>query len=522
MEHRNPRRLQGKRAKLLGLPLAAALGLFAFAGPALSGKANNVLVVGSPIDLTEPDAAAGTLGTDMPFLYTMHDRLIGFDPKDMSLRPMLATGWEWSNDNRTLTLKLREGVKFHDGTEFNAEAVKTSLEYFQNLDINRDIDDVTSIEVIDPLTIALTTEKPNSSLLGNLAERAGMIISPKSIASHEPGKIGFDTAGTGPYRIKEREPGSRIFFERFPDYWDADAAKLDGVEYRIIKNSTSMVTALMTGQLDYVSPLDPLNIPALEKNPNLRVAVEGTLAFGILNTNTGLKPTNDPRVRQALLMAINRPGLAAAVYGQNVKTGAALQPAPEGYWPHTDALSDALPYDPAKAKALLAEAGYPNGVEVSLCINANYGMPAPALKISDILREQFRAIGVTLNVTQAASNSVCSDMFSVQKAVNLFLASWSGRVDPIITYALMMGSKTFYNAAGTKYENADELIGQLQQTFDKGEQKPIFDKLNQIWVNQLPMLPLYYFSNVVAYNSDLTGEQPNLLGRPYVRTLHYK
>lgn len=500
---------------------AAAVALVAAADPALAGKADNSLIVGAPIDFTEPDPANGTLGTDMQFLYNMHDRLIGFDPETLDPRPMLATEWSWSDDRRTLTLTLREGVKFHDGTDFNAEAVKTSLEYFIKLDRNQDIDDVEKIEVLGPYKIALTTKKPNASLVGNLAERPGMIISPKSITENEPGKIGYNTAGTGPFKLGKHEPGATVNFERFADYWDQSQPWADRIEVRVIKNSTSAVSAMISGQIDYMASVDPINIPALERNPNIRVATEPMLLFGLLNVNTGLDPTDDPRVRHALLMSVDRDAMGLAIYGPSVKTGPAMLPTPPGYWTSTKELEGSYPYDPAKAKALLAEAGYPNGLEVPLCINANFGMPAPALKITDILREQMKPAGITLKVTEAASNSVCSQMLSQDKTTNLFLASWSGRIDPIITYALMMGTKSFYNSNQVSYGNADELIQELQATFDREAQKPIFDKLNQLWVDYLPMIPLYRFSNVVAYNKELKGEKPNLLGRPYVRVLHY-
>jgi len=500
---------------------AVLASLVAVTAPAQAGKADNSLIVGAPIDFTEPDPANGTLGTDMQFLYNMHDRLIGFDPETLETRPMLATDWKWSDDRLTLTLTLRQGVKFHDGTDFNAEAVKTSLEYFINLDRNQDIDDVKKIEVIDEYTVALTTEKPNASLVGNLAERAGMIISPKSIAENPPGQIGYKTAGTGPFKLGKHEPGAAVHFERFADYWDQSQPWVDRIEVRVIKNSTSAVSAMMSGQIDYMASVDPINIPALERNPGIRVATEPMLLFGLLNINTGLPPTDDARVRQAMLMSVDRDALGLAVYGPSVKTGPAMLPTPPGYWTSTKELEGSYPYDPQKAKALLAEAGHPNGVEVSLCINANFGMPAPALKITDILREQMKPAGITLDVTEAASNSVCAEMLSQKKTVNAFLASWSGRIDPVITYALMMGSNSYYNSSQIKYQNADELIEELQATFDPKAQKPIFDKLNQIWVDELPMIPLYRFSNVVAYNAELKGEKPNLLGRPYVRVLHY-
>lgn len=503
-------------------PIAIALmAAISMSSPALAGKADNSLIVGAAIDFQQPDPAHNPLGTDTQYLYNIHDRLVGFDPVSLDPVPMLATGWEWSDDLLTLTLTLREGVKFHDGEDFNAEAVKTSLQYFIDSDVNQEADVITNIEVIDDFTIALSTEKPIGSMVGMLAERSGMIISPKSIAEHGAGPIGFDVAGTGPFKLAGHETGSRVLMERFEDYWDQSQPWVEKLEVSIFGNSTSAVSAMVTGQIDYLSNVDPINIPALEANPNIRVSTEPMMAYGLINIHTGLEPTDDPRVRQAMLMSIDRDAMALAVYGPSVDTGPAMLPTPPGYWTATPELQDSHPYDPEAAKALLAEAGYPDGVEFSMCINAPYGMPEPAIKIADIMREQMKPAGFTINVTEAASNGVCATMISREHSVNAFLASWSGRIDPVETYMLVLGSASYYNSNHTVYGEADELIAQLQSTFDREEQKPIFDKLNQIWVDYLPMIPLYRFSNVVAYNAALTGGKPNLLGRPYWRVLHY-
>ena len=146
-----------------------------------AGPADNSLVVGALTDPQTLDPASGTLGTDIPFLYPLYDRLIDFEPKTLDLRPGLATSWSWSDDRRALQLKLRPGVKFHDGTVLDAAAVKTNIEYFKSLRKNFDIDGVTSVEVVDPLTVVLRLDKPNSTLPGLLAERAGMMLSPAGL-----------------------------------------------------------------------------------------------------------------------------------------------------------------------------------------------------------------------------------------------------------------------------------------------------------------------------------------------------
>lgn len=469
------------------------------------------------------DPAVGTLGTDIPLLYVMYDRLVAFDPEDLTPQPMLATGWSWSEDKKTLTLELRQGVKFHDGTDFNAEAVKKSLEYFRDSGRNKDLVGLTKVEVLGPYQVALTSETVNSQLLGLLAERAGMIMSPTALEKH-----GADYAkhpvGTGPYRLKEHVTGQAVIFEKFADYWDAEAAKLDRIEFRVLKSATSAVAAVMTGQIDYLSAVDPVNVPAMQANPNIRVAFEPTIAYAVMKLDTSVEPIDKKEVRQAFSLAVDRQALAKALFGAVPAYGTVL-PAPRHYWPSTDAVQDSIRYDPEKAKELLAKAGYPDGTTVNVCVNASLGMPLPSLKVMDIMSEQLKAAGISLDVTQSASTAACSDLMNKKEAATILL-TWSGRSDPATTYTQMMASNdmlpnSIFNVAKRDY-GADGLLNELNATFEQAEQDKIYDKLNALFVEEYPFMPLYAFANVVAYKKGLAGEEPNMLGRAYVRTLYWE
>ena len=490
---------------------------------AFAGPSDNSLVVAIATDFVMADPAVGTLGTDIPLLYVMYDRLIAFNPEDLTPQPMLATDWSWSDDKKTLTLELREGVKFHDGTDFNAEAVKKSLEYFRDSGRNKDLVGLTKIEVLAPNKVALTMEEVNSQLPGLLAERAGMIMSPTALE-----KYGADysknPAGTGPYKLREHVTGQAVIFEKFEDYWDPDAAKLDRIEFRVLKSATSAVAAIMTGQIDYLANVDPVNVPAMESNPNVRVSFEPTIGYGVLKLDTSVEPIDKKEVRQAFSLAVDRQALAKALFG-NVPAFGTVLPAPRHYWPSTDAVQDSIRYDPEKAKSLLAEAGYPNGATVNVCVNAGLGMPLPSLKIMDIMSEQMKPAGFSLDVTQSASTAACSDLMNKKEAATILL-TWSGRSDPATTYTQMMASNNMlpnstFNVAKRDY-GADELLKELNATFDQAEQDKIYDKLNALFVEEYPFMPLYAFANVVAYRKGLAGEVPNGLGRPYVRTLHWE
>jgi ABC-type transport system substrate-binding protein len=156
------------------------------------------------------------------------------------------------------------------------------------------------------------------------------------------------------------------------------------------------------------------------------------------------------------------------------------------------------------------------------CINANSGMPQPALKVTDILIEQLKPAGITLDVTQQPSSAGCVDLFANQQVMPAFLVTWSGRPDPSITYNQMLATNSYYNTSRVQYGDSDTVLAELRNSFDKDTQDKIYDRLNELYLEHVPMVSLYAFVNVVAYKKGLVGEDPNLLGRPYVRTLKWE
>lgn len=504
-------------------PLVVAAAIALLSGTALAGPKNNSLVVAIATDFVMADPAVGTLGTDIPLLYVMYDRLLDFKPEDLTPKPMLATDWKWSDDKKTMTLNLRHGVKFHDGTDFNAEAVKKSIEYFKTSGRNKDLDGLAKVEVLGPYSVAITMNEVNSQLPGLLAERAGMILSPAALE-----KYGKDFAqnpvGTGPYKFKQHVVGQAVFFEKFDGYWDKKALKVDSIEFRVLRNATSAVAAIMTGQIDYLPSVDPVNMVAMKANPNLRIEVEPTIGYGVFKLDTSMPPIDKKEVRQAFSLAVDRDALAKAVYGA-VKADGTVLAVPRSYWPSTASIQDSIKYDPGKAKELLAKAGYPEGVKISVCINSQSGMPQPQLKVMDIITPQLKAAGITFDVQQTASTAGCSEIQN-KKGAAMLLLMWTGRPDPAITYTQMLASNKLlpnspFNLAKRDY-GADELLKELNATFDQAGQKKIYDKLNAVFVDEYPFMPLYSFVNVVAYRKDLVGEEANMLGRPNVRTMYWK
>ena len=489
---------------------SATLALCAGQSVVQAAAGTNVVNLGV---LSEPytlDPAVGTSGFDYPMLYSIFDRLIDFDPKTLDPRPGLAIAWKFTGaDKRTFELQLRRGVKFHDGTPFDAEAVKFNLLRLQESKVLNDLEDVERIDIVDPFTITLRLKHENSSMPILLADRAGMMASPTAIQ-----KLGKDFArnpvGTGAFMFKNWISGQALILEKNPEYWNAKAVRLSGLQFRFIPNATSLASAILSGQLDFAYQIDPKNLGVIRDNPRLRVSKEASTRYYQISWNTSFAPLDNVKVRQAINMSLDRQVLADAILGPGNSGGVALMPLPPESWAYTKKLEGSVKYDPARAKKLLAEAGFPNGVTLKLC--ATNSVLGYGSDITDIEREQLRPAGITLEV-ELRQGSACNKAFNVDKNVMSYQVGFSGRPDPFLTFEGNFASTGLFNAGKTKFPGVDEVLAKLAKTYDKKAQKPLYDELNRLWIQQVPKLSLFYAPNYSIYTKDLAGEQPNLMGK---------
>jgi peptide/nickel transport system permease protein/peptide/nickel transport system substrate-binding protein len=489
---------------------------------ALAGPSDNILVWGNPNEPATLDPASGIAGTEIPYLYTIYDRLVDFDPATLDPKPGLATSWKWSDDNRTLEMTLREGVTFHDGTPFNAEAAVKSLQHFKDAKKLKDLDPVVGMEAKAPNLLVLKVDRDFSVLPSILADRAGMIVSPTALEKYGA-EFGRHPVGTGPFMFKSWQQGNSVEVEKYPQYWNAAAIKLSGIRWQLIRQSTSLITALQTGQVDYVQQVDPINLPLLERNKNVRTKVEPTTSWSVINLNTSMAPLDDARVRRAIAMSVDRKVLAAIGYGPNIKEAkpASLME-PDNYWPSTPSLQDTYTkYQPDEAKKLLAEAGHPDGITLNMCVDANSGSPEPGAKLSDAMREQMKAANITLNTTMVAGLGACIELFNFKKSIPAVLIAWTGRPDPFMTYQQIMASDGAYNTGKSNF-GVDGLFPPMLKNPSREQLKASYDKLNKAFVEQLPMVPLYFMPVVSAYSTAVEGELPAMMSRPIVAYMSFK
>ena len=332
------------------------------------------------------------------------DTLVHFDAVTREYKPLLAKSWQMLN-NKTYEFKLREGIKFHDGSTFDADDVVYSFEVFMDPKYNFRFKDnrfgwIEKIEKIDQYTVRVTSKEVFAPFLDRLT--TNIPIYPEQIyrALENKGDFGRKPIGTGPYRVISFEPAKgEVVYEKFEGYTLGDVRPVGYVK-RIVLSSIpdqqTQTAKLLSGGLDVIYGLEADAIPSLRANPNLAVSVERTVQYTYVQfdtrNRTGIDVFKDKRVREALLLALDRPALIKAFLPQE-HWNDPLQPAMCHEW-HIGCSSSLQPvkYDLAAAKKLLTEAGYPNGFEVSI---ATWG---PSRRAAEVVAGQWRKIGVNAKV----------------------------------------------------------------------------------------------------------------------------
>ncbi|MFI5000845.1 MAG: ABC transporter substrate-binding protein [Reyranellales bacterium] len=361
-------------------------------GPEVWAEAKDRLVIGMSLEppVLDPtkNAAAAIRELTCPNVYESLGRI----DRNGAIGPGLAESWSISEDGKEYVFKLRSGVKFHDGEALDASIVKFSIDRLFAADstvpaksLYTDID---KVDAVNPTTVKVTLKSPNSYLLYNLSLGDAGIMHPKSAPTNDKHPV-----GTGPFAFKERKEGDSITFVKAATYRDPGSIKLNTVIFKVVKDPSAQVNALLAGDVDTFPGFQaPELVERLRKDPRFAVVVGTTEGEVILATNNGKKPFDNLKVRQAMAHAINRSELIAAESGFGTPIGSFFPPHNKAY---VD-LTGTYPFDIAKAKALLAEAGHPNGFEASLKLPpVGY-----AQRAGEVLANQLGKIGIKVAITQ--------------------------------------------------------------------------------------------------------------------------
>jgi peptide/nickel transport system substrate-binding protein len=482
------------------LKAAAAAIAIACAGAA---SAQTTLRIGLAED---PDALDPTMGRTYVgriVFASICDKLFDIDEK-LNIVPQLALSHETAADGKTVTIRLRPGVKFHDGEPFDAAAAKFSLDRHLSMQGSfrrAEIAQVDSVAVVDPLTIRLALKSPFSPLLAQLTDRAGMMVSPKA-AQALGDKFGTAPVCAGPYRFVERVAQDRIVVERFADYWDKARVSIDRIVYRPIQDSTVRLANLKSGQLDLLERALATDIGEIEKDRRLKLAKGFELGYqGVtMNVGNGEKANSplgkDARVRRALELAIDREAIDQVVFN-GVQS-------PNNQW-----VSQQNPYyqpkfptpkrDVARAKALLAEAGVKPPVTLDFMVPNNPETRAVAEVMQSMAAEA--GFDLKIRVTEFATSLNEAEKGNFQ----LYMLAWSGRTDPdgnIYSFASCKGPLNYgkYCDAGV-----DALLDRARTVTAVAERKALYEQVAAKWLAEGSVLYLYHRALLFAHSTRLEG-----------------
>ncbi len=367
---------------------ASALALSAGLGAAQADESIIIAMQLEPPHLDPTSAAAQAIDS---VVYTnIFEGLTRF-MGDGSVVPGLAKSWEISEDGLTYTFTLQDGVTFHDGTTMDAEDVKFSLDRARGEESTNAqkalYAAIDSVEVVDPLTVKLTLSEPNGNMLFNLAWGDAVIVAPESIET-----IKTNPVGTGPYEFSNWVQGDKIELTRNPDYWGAEP-QIDNATFKFISDPTAAFAAMMAEDVDVFSGFPaPENVPQFAADPRFQVLIGSTEGETILSTNNKQPPFDNVKVREALAHAIDRQAIIdGAMFGYGTPIGTHFAPHNPAY---VDLTAQSA-FDPEKAKALLAEAGYPDGFTTTLHLPP----PSYARRGGEIIAAQLAAVGIRAEIT---------------------------------------------------------------------------------------------------------------------------
>ncbi len=479
------------------LALAASM---AMPSPAMAQGSTLRIGLQEDPDMLDPHRARTFVGRIV--FKGLCDKLFDAGP-DLQLIPRLATEWSFSADGMTATIKLRPNVKFHDGAAFDAAAAKANIDRARTLpeSLRRsELATVDSVEVVDPLTIALKLKQRDATLLSQLADRAGMMMSPASLS----GDVAARPICSGPYKFVERVQNDRIVLEKFADHWEAANYSFDRVIYRSIPDTTVRLANLRSGELDMLERLAATDVKSAQADRTLRVIFTPGLGYqgitlNLANGDAANTPFGkDKRVRQAFSLAIDRAVINQVVF-ENTHPPT-IQPFP----PSSPYYRKDIPVpgrDVAKARALLREAGVTAPLKLEAMITNN---PVDA-QLGQVIQAMVQEAGFDLQLRSMEFASQLRDQ--QQGRFQLSRVGWSGRIDPDGNV------HPFWTTGGGqndgKYSNAemDRLLNAARAVYDPVERKKLYDAAQDIAFDEMPLLYLYNQPWYFATSTRLTGFQ---------------
>jgi peptide/nickel transport system substrate-binding protein len=432
------------------------------------------------------------------------DKLVDINPQ-LAYVPQLATAWNWSEDGKTLTMTLREGVTFHDGETFDAAAVKFNLDRARTLPDSlrkSELSSVDSVEVVDAKTVAIKLKQPDATLISQLSDRAGMMLAPKASTT----EVGAKPICSGPYKFVQRVQQDRIVLERFDSYWNKQAYHFDKVIFLPIPDTSVRLANLRSGDLDIIERVAPTDVKTAKADSQLQVFSTPGLGYMQLmyNTNNGERAKTpigqDKRVRKAFELAIDRDAINQVVFEGLYAPSA--QPFPTSS-PYYDKSLPIPARDVEQSKKLLAEAGVKLPLEVELKVANN----PIAQQVGQIVQAMADEAGFKVNLVTTEYATLLSE----QQAGNfqIGMTAWSGRPDPDGNIHQFVTCKGGQNDGHFCDPKLDELLNKARTTNDQAQRQALYAEALRLMAVDVPGTYLYFDPLIIAMSSKLTGFVPS-------------
>lgn len=468
----------------------------ALAGACAGGKP---LVVGLEAEPTSLDPHQITDYNSIRATMSLFETLSQFAPGTTEIIPGLAKSWTMSEDGLSYTFNLRENVRFHDGTPFTADVVKTNIE--RQIDPNNPYHEtgvyayadftfgmVDSVQVVNPQTVMIKLKYTFAPFLRNMAMASAAMISPEALKKYGS-EIVIHAVGTGPFRFKSWEPGVQVVLERNPDYW-GEPATLETLIFRPLINPQSRLAALEAGEVDFIVNPPPEDLERLRADPKFQVVAKLGQHTWYLVLNCKRPPFENALVRQAVHYAIDKKAIVTGILRNTAEV--ATNPLPTNVWSYTD---DVKPYDwnLEKARQLLSQAGYPNGFEVTFWVpDSGSGMQQP-VEMATAIQAYLAQIGIKANIQTWEWGIYLEKVFQADwsQVAELHEMSWimdNGDPDNFL-YILLSGEQwppNGFNEAFYKNDRVDALLAQARKELDQDKRKASYIEAQKLICEDSP------------------------------------
>ncbi len=493
-----------ERAKIKGevimkkLLAGVAAAVLLAASPVVAQTPPNVLVVGQIAEPQSLDPQVSTAANDFRIATNVYEGLVRFASGTLEIEPALATEWTISDDGLVYTFTLREGVTFHDGTPFNAEAVKFTFDrmldeehpYYETgpFPLSFNFADVTETRVVDEYTVEFTLGQPFAPFLTNLATNTGGIVSPTAVAEYGD-DFGRNPVGTGPFRFAEWQSNTRVVVERNPDYW-GEPAGVEAVVFRPVTDANTRVAEMLSGGLDIMVEVPPDNVAMFADDPTFTVydAVGPHVWYVMLNAKEG--PFADPLVRQAANYAVNKETLVNDVLQGTADVSAGPIP-PAFNWAYNEAV-EPYPYDPDMARQLLEESGVEDLAVTFYVTEGGSGMLDP-VPMGTAIQADLEAVGFDVTIETYEWNTFLANVNpGLEGKADMAEMAWM-TTDPDTLPFLTLRTAAWPDEGGfnsSYYSNidVDEMLDQARMSTDIEERAALYRDIQQVVHDEAPWI----------------------------------